>query len=55
MVPLHFRLATTVPRYFAFVETLPKTASEKVAKAQLIQQGQSLQQRSYDRVAAAWS
>lgn len=46
--------AFKVPRYFAFVEALPKTVSEKVAKAQLIQQSQSLQQRSYDRVASAW-
>ena len=46
--------AFKVPRYFAFLETLPKTASEKIAKAQLIQQSQSMQQPSYDRVASAW-
>jgi crotonobetaine/carnitine-CoA ligase len=46
--------AFKVPRYFAFLDAFPKTASEKIAKAQLIQQSQSSRQPSYDRVAGRW-
>lgn len=42
-----------VPRYWAFVDTLPMTASERVAKGELRAQA-DLTAGSYDRVAGAW-
>ena len=43
-----------VPRYFAFPQSLPKTASLKVAKQRLIEQAVSSDEPTYDRVAARW-
>jgi crotonobetaine/carnitine-CoA ligase len=43
-----------VPRYIAYVDRLPKTASEKIAKQALIQGIADLRAGSYDRVEGRW-
>jgi len=43
-----------VPRYIAYIEKLPKTPSEKIAKQVLVQGVADLRSGSYDRVAGKW-
>jgi acyl-CoA synthetase (AMP-forming)/AMP-acid ligase II len=43
-----------VPRYFSFSESLPRNASDKVAKAQLIAESTDLRLGSFDRVEGRW-
>jgi crotonobetaine/carnitine-CoA ligase len=43
-----------VPRYYAFVDKLPRTVSDKVAKAKIIAETPDLRIGSYDRVAESW-
>ena len=46
--------AFKVPRYWAFVESLPRTPSERVAKQVLIAGGDDLRQDSFDRTEGVW-
>ncbi|PXY30913.1 AMP-binding protein [Prauserella muralis] len=43
-----------VPRYWAFVESLPMTPSERVAKGELRRAGADLRDGAYDRVEDRW-
>jgi crotonobetaine/carnitine-CoA ligase len=43
-----------VPRYWAFVESLPMTASERIAKGELRKAGAATPEDSYDRVEQQW-
>lgn len=43
-----------VPRYYAFVDKLPRTVSDKVAKAKMIAETPDLRSGSYDRVTDSW-
>jgi crotonobetaine/carnitine-CoA ligase len=43
-----------VPRYIAYRDRLPKTASEKIAKQVLVQEAPDLRDSSYDRVENRW-
>lgn len=43
-----------VPRYWAFVDALPLTASERVAKGELRKAGADTPEHSYDRVEQRW-
>lgn len=43
-----------VPRYIAYQQELPKTASGKVAKKSLIEGASDLRQGSYDRIQEQW-
>lgn len=43
-----------VPRYWAFVDSLPLTASERVAKGELRKAGAATPEDSYDRVEQRW-
>ncbi|MCC7047513.1 MAG: AMP-binding protein [Alphaproteobacteria bacterium] len=43
-----------VPRYIAYIDKLPKTPSEKIAKQVLVQGIADLRQGSFDRVAGKW-
>jgi crotonobetaine/carnitine-CoA ligase len=43
-----------VPRYIAFMPVLPRTASDKIAKAEMIKQVGDLRTGSYDRIAGRW-
>lgn len=43
-----------VPRYWAYVDTLPTTPSERVAKGQLRAQSDDLRAGSYDRKLGGW-
>ena len=42
------------PRYFAYIEELPRTPSRKVAKDRLIKGGEDLRIGAYDAVEEAW-
>ena len=46
--------AFKVPRYIEFIDTLPRTPSEKIAKGELIKAKSDLRQGAYDRVADCW-
>lgn len=46
--------AFKVPRYIEFIDALPRTPSEKVAKGELIRAKEDLRIGSYDRVEARW-
>ncbi len=43
-----------VPRYYAFLPVLPRTVSDKIAKAQMIAESADLRVGSYDRVTGNW-
>ena len=43
-----------VPRYIAYIDKLPKTPSEKIAKQKLVQDVADLRQGSFDRVVGKW-
>ncbi|WP_439959351.1 AMP-binding enzyme, partial [Staphylococcus aureus] len=43
-----------VPRYLEFVDSLPKTPSEKIAKSELIRAKSDLRVGAYDRVDDLW-
>lgn len=43
-----------VPRYYAFIEALPKTASQKIAKGALRDRTSEMNERTYDRQAGQW-
>jgi len=43
-----------VPRFVAYCDTLPKTASQKIAKQALVHDVTDLRAGSYDRVAGKW-
>lgn len=43
-----------VPRYIEFIEALPRTPSEKVAKAELVKARDDLRLGAYDRVECLW-
>ncbi|EID54984.1 ATP-dependent acyl-CoA ligase [Saccharomonospora xinjiangensis] len=43
-----------VPRYWAFVDSLPLTASERIAKGELRKAGADTPEGSYDRVEQRW-
>jgi crotonobetaine/carnitine-CoA ligase len=43
-----------VPRYYEFRQMLPKTASGKTAKLQLISEKPDLRQGSFDRISGTW-
>jgi len=43
-----------VPRYLEFIDALPKTPSEKIAKGALLNSKQDLRAGSYDRVEGRW-
>lgn len=44
-----------VPRYYSFVDSLPKTASMKIAKAELRERAAHGKEATYDRVEDTWS
>lgn len=46
--------AFKVPRYLEFVDALPKTPSEKIAKSELIRAKSDLRVGAYDRVDGLW-
>ena len=46
--------AFKVPRYVAFVEEFPRTATRKIAKQRLIEAAGDLRQGAYDRVDGIW-
>ncbi|HLS57369.1 MAG TPA: AMP-binding protein [Zeimonas sp.] len=46
--------AFKVPRYLEFIDALPKTPSEKIAKGVLVKSKQDLRLGSYDRVEGRW-
>ncbi|MNR47782.1 crotonobetaine/carnitine-CoA ligase [compost metagenome] len=43
-----------VPRYYSFIQELPKTASLKIAKATLRERAADLSERTYDNQAGQW-
>lgn len=43
-----------VPRYIAYVDSLPKTPSEKIAKQRIVQGAGDIRKGSYDRVEGCW-
>lgn len=43
-----------IPRYFEYVESFPRTPSDKIAKQILINQSDDLRKNSYDRVDNIW-
>lgn len=46
--------AFKVPRYLAYVEDFPRTATRKIAKQQLIEAAKDLRVGSFDRVDGIW-
>lgn len=46
--------AFKVPRYFEFIERLPRTTSEKIAKGELAKLKEDLRVGAYDRVEKLW-
>lgn len=43
-----------VPRYYVFIDALPKTASMKIAKGALRERGAQVRERVYDRQSQSW-
>lgn len=43
-----------VPRYLEFIDALPRTPSEKIAKGELIKSKEDLRVGAYDRVDRCW-
>jgi acyl-coenzyme A synthetase/AMP-(fatty) acid ligase len=50
----HLLAPFKVPRYYAYIETFPRTSSDKIAKHILIGSNRDLRHGSYDRIDAVW-